>query len=240
MKKGLKIGILVGVIVLIIALVGGYFFVNDIMQKAKIVEEFKNMEEMTNSEDFNMEALKEKTSNIVSSGKYATVEKAAKNYVHDLFSIAFDMRSLLEDEKMAQLLTASNYSKDGPEFVESKKYISETKQKLEDGKNQMLAFLEENKINSYIEAETKDGYCIDLYKQLLSEDIQMSQTEKKELENSLASIDKVISMLDIENEVMDFLITNKGKWQVQGQQILFNSNSLVTQYNAFLTKLRIL
>ena len=65
----------------------------------------------------------------------------------------------------------------------------------------------------------------------------MSDAEKKELESS---IDKVVSMLDIETQVIDFLIENKGKWKVQGDQVLFDSNSLVIEYNGFLTKLRIL
>lgn len=239
MKKGKIIGIIVGAIVLVLIIAGviGYFFVNDVTQKAKIVEEFKQIEELTNSEDFTMEQLNEKTGNIVSSGKYAAVEKAAKNYANDVFGTAFEIKALLQDEKMAQLLTASNYEEDGPEFVETKKYISETKQQLEDGKAKMLSFLQEDKINSYIEAETKDAYAIDLYKQLLAEDLEMSDSEKKELETS---IDKVISMLNIEEEVINFLIENKGKWQVQGEQVLFDSNTLVTEYNAFLTKLRIL
>lgn len=237
MKKGVKIAIIVVVIVLAIALVGGYLFFNSIMQKAKIVEEFSQIEALTNSEDFDINALNEKTSNIVTSGKYATVEKAAKKYASDLFNTAFEIKGLLEDEKMAQLLTAKNYEEDGPEFVESKKYIAETKQKLEDKKTEMVSYLEEEKINSYIESETKDGSSINLYKELLAEDIKISETQKKELETS---IDKVVSMLDIAEEVIDFLISNNGQWKVQGEQILFNSNSLVTTYNGFLTKLRIL
>lgn len=237
MKKGVKITIIVGIIVLAIALVGGYLFFNSIMQKAKIVEEFSQIEALTNSEDFDINALNEKTSNIVTSGKYATVEKAAKKYASDLFNTAFEIKGLLEDEKMAQLLTANNYEEDGPEFVESKKYIAETKQKLEDKKTEMVSYLEEGKINSYIESETSDGSCINLYKELLAEDIKISETQKKELETS---IDKVVSMLGIAEEVIDFLISNNGQWRIQGEQILFNSNSLVTTYNGFLTKLRIL
>ncbi len=237
MKKGLIIGIIIAVIVLVAVLAGGYLFVNDTKQKAKILETFAEIEEITKSGNFNMEQLNEKTRTIVSSGKYAKVEKAAKNYASDLFGKAFEIKSMLEDEKMAQLLTASNYAEDGPEFVESKKYISETKQKLEQGKTEMLGYIEEGKINSYIEAETTDGYCIELYQQLLSEDIEMSDAEKKEFETS---IDKVISMLQIEEEVLNFLTENKGKWEIEGEQVLFNSNSLVIQYNGFLTKLRIL
>lgn len=237
MKKNVKIIIIVGVIILAIALVGGYFFVNDIMQKGKLVDELSQIEEMTSSGEFDMEKLNEKTSNIVTSGKYAKVEKAAKNYASDVFNTANEIKTLLEDEKMAQLLTASNYKADGPEFVETKKYLSETKEKLETLKAEMMGYLEEGKINSYIEAETKDSYSIELYKNLLKEDIEMPESERKELEQS---IDKVVSMLNIAEEIINFLVENKGQWEVQGEQVLFNSNSLVQQYNGFLTKLRIL
>lgn len=237
MKKGVKIGIITGVIILIVATAGGYFFINDRTQKAKIMEEFSQIEELTKSEDFDIDALNKKTSTIVTNGKYANVEKAAKNYASDLFNTAYEIRTVLEDEKLAQMLTASNYEQDGPEFTATKKYLSETKQKLEDGKTKMLSYLEENKINSYIEAETKDAYSSELYKQLLREDIEISDKEKDELNKS---IEKVQSVLSIEEEIIDFLIQNKDQWKVQGGQILFNSNNLVIKYNGFLTKLSIL
>lgn len=237
MKKEAKIAIVVGVIVLALILLGGYLFFKDNKEKIKIVGEFQKIEALTNQENFKKEELDEITNHIVATGKYASVEKAGKKYANDIFNTAYELKTLLEDEKMAQVLTASNYQEDGPEFVETKKYLSETKQKLEDGKAQMLAYVQEDKINSYITNETTDEACITLYKQLLAEDINMSEAEKNEL---ASSIDKVVSMLDIEIEVIDFLIANKGKWQIQGEQVSFNSNSLVQQYNAFLTRLRIL
>ncbi|MCI8636824.1 MAG: hypothetical protein HFJ36_03050 [Clostridia bacterium] len=239
MKKGAKIGIIVGVIaVIIIGIIGtvGYMFFNDTMQKAKIVDEFAQLEQLTKNGNFELDQLKEKTSNIVTTGKYASVEKAAKNYATELFTTAFELRALLEDEKMAKLLTAENYETDGPEFTETKKYISEKKTNLEEKKAQMLTYFDEGKINSYIEAETTDESCVSLYKELLAQDIKMSDAEKKELETS---IDKVISMLGTEEEVINFLIENKGKWEVKNNQVMFNNNSLVIKYNSFLTKLRI-
>ncbi len=237
MKKNVKIIIIAGVIILAIALVGGYFFINDMKQKEKLVDELSQIEEMTKSGEFDMEKLNEKTSNIVTTGKYAKVEKAAKNYASDVFNKANEIKTVLEDEKMAQLLTASNYKTDGPEFVETKKYLSETKEKLQNFKTEMFGYLEEGKISSYIEAETTDSYSIELYKELLKEDIEMPESERKEMEQA---IDKVASMLDIAEEIINFLVENKGQWQVQGEQIVFNSNSLVQKYNGFLTKLRIL
>lgn len=237
MKKGAKIAIIAIVIVLAIIFLGGYLFFNDVMQKAKIVEEFQQIEALTSQEDFEKEKLDEITNRTVVTGKYASVEKAGKKYANDIFSTANELKSLLLDEKMAQILTAENYQKDGPEFVESKDYISKTKEELQNGKTEMLSYLEEDKINSYIEQETTDESCKQLYRQLLSEDINLSEAEKKDLETS---IDKVITMLDIETEVIDFLIANKGKWQIEGEQVAFASNQLVQEYNAFLSRLRIL
>ena len=235
MKKGVKIAIVVGVIILVIALAGGYFFMNDVAQKAKILKEFAQIEELTNSENFDMATLNEKTNTIVTSGKYAKVEKAAKKYTYDLFDIAFKIKDLMEDEKMTQLLTAENYKEDGPEFAETKKYISETRKQLQDEKNEMLAYLEQDKINSYIEAETTDEYYTNLYKELVTQDIEILNTEKNELEEA---INMIVSLLDTEEEVIDFLIANKGKWKIQGEQILFDTNELVQTYNEFLTKLQ--
>ena len=106
MKKGAKIGIIVGVIaVIIIGIIGtvGYMFFNDTMQKAKIVDEFAQLEQLTKNGNFELDQLKEKTSNIVTTGKYASVEKAAKNYATELFTTAFELRALLEDEKNGNL-----------------------------------------------------------------------------------------------------------------------------------------
>ena len=237
MKKGVKIAIIVGAIFLVIAFVGGYFFINDVVQKAKILEEFEKIEEITNSENFDMESFNNTTSTIVATGKYANVEKAAKKYASDLFNTVFRIKTLMEDEKMTKLLTAENYQNDGPEFVQTKKYLSETKQQLEENRQEMLSYLEETKINSYIEAETTDESSVNMYKEFVTQDIEISDTERKELENAM---NKIVKMLEIAEEVIDFLITNNGKWKVQGGQILFNSNNLVVTYNGFLTKLRIL
>lgn len=237
MKKGSKIGLIVGAIILIIAIVGGYFFINDATQKAKIVEEFEEIQKITKSSDFNMDQLNEKTGNIVTSGKYAKVEKAAKTYASDVFSTAFEIRTIIGDEKISKILTADNYESDGPEFTETKQYLSDTKNKIEELKTKMLDIIKEEKINSYIESETQDSYSIELYKELLKKDIEISDTEKNTLEQS---IDKVINMLSIEEEVINFLIENKGKWKVQGGQIVFNTNDLVVKYNGYITKLRIL
>lgn len=235
MKKGVVIAIIVGVIALAVAGFAVFFFLNDATQKVKIMEEFSEIGEMAKKEDFSKEMLDEKTNTVVTEGKYATVEKAAKKYASEFFDVAFKIKETMEDEKMLNILTAENYQNDGPEFAETKAYLADMEKKIEDYRTEMFSFLEENKINSYIENETNDKSSRDLYKQLVTEDIQMSETEKEELETAM---NKVKSLLEIANEVIDFLKENQGNWQVQGEQVAFVNNQLITKYNSFLSKLQ--
>lgn len=236
MKKGVKIAIIVGVILFVIILAGAYLFVRDITERGKLIAEFEEIDKITDSESFDREELNKKTSNIVTTGEYATVEKAAKTYVSNLFQTVSKIREIVEDEKMTQVLTASNYEEDGPDFIKTKQYLSTTKEQLEEKRSEMFEYLEEEKINSYMPKEVGD-YYMKLYQQLVTDDIEILEDKKKELDESINS---VLSLLDTEEEIIDFLIANKGKWkiQVQEQQILFNTNELIQTYNDLLSKLQ--
>ena len=47
-----------------------------------------------------------------------------------------------------------------------------------------------------------------------------------------------MNLLNNVEETIDFLIANKGKWQIQGEQVMFNSNELVQTYNNLISKLQ--
>lgn len=236
MKKSVKITLIViSVLIVVAILVGGYIFTKDIAQKNKLMDELAKMESITSDVNFEKSKLEERTNIIVAEGKYAIVEKAFKNYISDVYDTAYEVRDLLEDEKMTKLLTPENLKNDGPEFTETKQYLTNTKKQLTEKKESMISYLKEDKINSYIEAETKDSYCINLYKELITDDIKTLEQEGNELN---ASMDTVMNLLNNVEETIDFLIANKGKWQIQGEQVMFNSNELVQTYNNLISKLQ--
>lgn len=236
MKKSVKITLIViSVLIVVAILVGGYIFTKDIAQKNKLMDELAKMESITSDVNFEKSKLEERTNIIVTEGKYAIVEKAFKNYISDVYDTAYEVRDLLEDEKMTKLLTPENLKNDGPEFTETKQYLTNTKKQLTEKKESMISYLKEDKINSYIEAETKDSYYINLYKELITDDIKTLEQEGNELN---ASMDTVMNLLNNVEETIDFLIANKGKWQIQGEQVMFNSNELVQTYNNLISKLQ--
>ena len=88
---------------------------------------------------------------------------------------------------------------------------------------------------SYIENKNLDEYYIDLYKEIaLSEDTALDENNK-EIEESL---NEATQVLDIETQVINFLSENKGKWEIQGENIVFSDESLSDQYNEYISQLK--
>lgn len=86
---------------------------------------------------------------------------------------------------------------------------------------------------SYINDKNLDSYYTDLYKQELVGDIE-SDNETEVVESA---INDVIGILDIYEEVINFLVDNQNSWNVQDDTIEFTSESLQNQYNSLIDKL---
>ena len=140
---------------------------------------------------------------------------------------------ILNDEKLTTILTADNYKQDGKDFVETKNYISTTRDQLETYKTEYKDFFTEDKVMSYINDKNLDSYYTDLYKQELVGDIE-SDNETEVVESA---INDVIGILDIYEEVINFLVDNQNSWNVQDDTIEFTSESLQNQYNSLIDKL---
>ena len=140
---------------------------------------------------------------------------------------------ILNDEKLTTILTADNYKQDGKDFIETKNYISTTRDQLETYKTEYKDFFTEDKVMSYINDKNLDSYYTDLYKQELVGDIE-SDNETEVVESA---VNDVIGILDIYEEVINFLVDNQNSWNVQDDTIEFTSESLQNQYNSLIDKL---
>ena len=86
---------------------------------------------------------------------------------------------------------------------------------------------------SYIENKNLDSYYVDLYKDEFVGDIE-SENDDKTVENS---INDIIELLDISEEVINLLANNPDSWEINGEYIEFNNNSLSEQYDELINKL---
>lgn len=231
MKK--RISIIVGIIILLLIGIFIYSVFSDLKQEEKLKAELSKLNEMLNIEQINTEEIYQKLNQTVTTGAYAKVEKAFKNYLKDNFDISMKIVEILNDDRITTLLTVKNYQDDGKEFIETKKYITDTKIELETCKKKYLEFYTKEKAMSYIQDEKLDDYYINLYEEKLVGDIEATNADQT-VENS---INDIIEILNISEKVIELLSNNQNSWNITEESIYFTDDNLSNQYNSLLENL---
>lgn len=228
MKK--KILITIGVLILLIAILVAIFVVKDLRQEKTLRDEIASIQELAGSEQ--MDAVNEKLGHIVTTGDYAKVEKAVKNYMADNFNNAITIAEVLSDEVLTSALTAENYASDGPDFVKTKLLLSDLQKRLTKAKEEQKRLSTNETVMSYLK-DKEDSYYVELYKEIIGEEESASE-DAIEIGQS---IDEVLDMVAVEQSVIDFLSENKRQWTVQDGIIAFSDEALNVQYNQLLLEL---
>lgn len=231
MKKKVLIVLL---IIIVIALVGvGYFVFTDMEQEEKLKTELSELNDLVNAENINMDAVNEKLNRRITTGDYEKVEDAYKSYLRDNFDNSIQIANILNDEKITTLLTVENYESDGKDFTESKEYITNTRETLEECKAKYTEFLTEEKAMSYINDKGLDSYYTDLYKNEFIGDMSTAAQDT----TVQTSIDEVITILNTSEEVLNLLSENQNNWEIDEENISFNNESLSNQYDELVNSL---
>ena len=231
MKKKFLIAILV--IIVIAFLVVGYFVISDMIQEDKLKTELAEINELSNAETIDMDAINERLDRIITTGDYAIVEGAFKTYLRENFDNSLQIAEILNDEKITTLLTAENYQEDGKDFTESKNYITTTREQLENCKTKYTEFLTEEKAMSYIKDKGLDSYYTDLYKEEFVGDMSSASQDTTVQD----SIDEIIKLLNTSEKVLNLLSENKNSWELDGENIVFDNQNLSNQYDELINSL---
>lgn len=229
MKK--KILIIIVIVAIIILGLITYFVISDLRQEEKLKSELNELSQLSNAENIDMDKVNEKLNTVVTKDDYAIVEKAFKDYLSDSFENSLEIANILNDEKITQSLTPENYKNDGPEFTNTKEYLTQTIEQLEYCKNKYNEFLTDEKAMSYINDKNLDDYYVNLYKDEIVGDL--SNTDKT-VENS---INEVISLLKQSENIIDFLIENKNNWDIENDNIVFDDTDLAREYDDLVSQL---
>ena len=225
MKKKVLIAVLIIIVIALVVI--GYFGFSDMMQEDKLKTELSEIYQLTNAETIDMDAINERLNRTITKGDYAVVEEAFKSYLKDNFDNSIEIANILNDEKITSLLTVENYKEDGKDFTESKNYITTTRTTLENCKEKYTEFLTEEKAMSYINDKGLDSYYTDLYKEEFVGDMETSESDGI----VESSIDEVISILNTSEEILNLLSENQDSWEIDGEIIVFSSESLSDEYN---------
>ena len=233
MKKAI-IGVIIAIV--LVAVVGiGVLVVNDFRQEDILRQEMLEFENLTRAENIDLDQIDQRIRELKTTGDYGIIEKAMKDYLADVVNVTVSIADILNDERIINALTPENYTEDGPDFVQTKQFLEEAKGKMEQYKTEVLTLLTNEGAMSYIENKNLDDYYIDLYKEIaLSEDTAIEE-DNAELE---ASLDEAMSIIDTESQVINFLAENKSGWEIQGENIVFNSEELQNQYDELVSQIQ--
>lgn len=228
MKKKIfiGIGIFVGIILVLIGVLVG----KDLKQESNLKKELNEISEMVSDPDGDFKEISRRLNTTVTTGDYQKIEKAAKKYFTDILDDLIDLVTVLNDERITNILTVDNYVNDGKEFLTTRKYIKDTKEKLITGRDSYYELFTEEKVMTYLDGLTIDDYYRDFYRNEIIGDIENEKNDK----TVEKAINQIIDMLDDSEKIINFLVDNKNAWEVEGDTIVFDTNELVDQYNNLL------
>lgn len=229
-KKKIILGIAALAIIALSAIT--YGVVNDLNQEEKLKKEIDYLDEITSNEKYDKKEINKILNRVVTKGEYRKVETAYKNYMTDCFGIICEMKAVMEDERLVKVLSAENYQKDGPDFVETKNFLAKAKTVLSEDLNKLQEYFTEEKAMSYLDKNI-DDYYKDYYKKEVIGEVD-NINDDKTIENS---INDLVSLITDEEAIINFLINNKGNWEIDNNEIVFYTNSLTDQYNNLLSKI---
>lgn len=98
MKKILII--IIGIVLFIFILITAYYIKKDMGEEGKLKREINNLHDLLTHDITNYDKINEKLNTIVTTGDYAKVEKAAKNYFSDIFINSFLIMEIINDDKI--------------------------------------------------------------------------------------------------------------------------------------------
>lgn len=172
-----------------------------------------------------------------SNGGYAVVEKTIKDYL-DYYAVNIQKLSqMLDDPKLAEMLSYDNYSKDGPNFNESLKYLEDNKKSFNKIVDELLENMNEDNISKRILEKTDDSYYISLYK-----DIMFSDEMSDELNNINDLLNNVKTdandIYDTCITVLNYLKVYQGEWALEDGEIKFKTQDMYDYYTGLVNKVK--
>lgn len=233
MKKYGKIskGILILIIVicvlavLVASAIGVYFF-----DKQNKINQEKILDDVTTSMHTSTNFDKE----IKTTGNFAKVEKALKEYYVEYINTSSDLLSIYSKNLLGNSLTASNISSDGPEFIKSKKNIKNIKE----SENSMFVKYDELISDEYINSKADELNLSEYYSNLFISKLNNNLKVKEDVTTLKEVVAEYDKWLDKINNIFDFLNKNKQNWKISGNNVMFTNANLVFEYNSMITDLK--
>lgn len=228
--------LIIAIIILAIALIIGISLKigTDFSKETKIKNEVKLIVEYLDKGLYNDEELtKVLNREVVESGEYSIVEKSIKSYYKDLQADLSNFDFLISEDNFSNYLSGSNLKEDRPSFIKSKDNLHNTKSQITEVFTGLDSHLNDKSLKIiYIADKDVKSYYKEFYLSLIDEYL-----DEDFYNNIKTSKENTLSKIDTYNEALDFLIANKGHWDIDKEVIIFDDNIYYEEYLSITNKL---
>lgn len=220
MNKSVKIIlIVVGVLMFAFSILIAGIVIDDLKMEGRLN---KIVEGLASEEVINMK--------IETTGDYAKVEKMIKTDYNDFYKLVDKVINEYGNPIIANCLSARNYDKDGPEFINTKAELEQLKIKRKEINDKMLDIVSSKNIELKIKENKLSDYYVDLYKEYTDGLRILIKDVIREDESFNETIDGVI-------EILDFLTSKKDHWTIEEENIVFDDQDILDKYNWLVDKI---
>lgn len=235
-KSKKKVIITVVVILVLILLVAGGFIFYHGNQTGKLIAEVNKLSEiqMTNADGTLVEEPIDME--IKTTGSYAVVEETFKNYMNEIVTDTQALVDALDQEKIMNLVSIDNMKEDGPDFINSKEEITTMRDAISNYVAKMESLANEETLLSRIDDKDIGEYYKELYRQLATDE-ESGVSLKDAIDDLKTNEEEVVQALNDLESIFNFLSDNKAEWQIEGEQIVFTTESSYEEYTNLMESL---
>ena len=224
--KRKKFGILFLISFIFIFLIIGFSIIYHQVQEQRLKREVQQLMQLDITKDRYQTPLK-------TLGFYRVVESAIKEYLDSYASSLQEVLHITTDEQFTQLLSVNNYQEDGPDFTQSRMYVSSQQQKFNEEIDLLIDSCSEEAISSYIQDKSLSDFYVSLYEDLMFDD-GMSNDFQASQDLLLSHKDEVNQIFQVSLDIFDFLSLHADSWKIEDGEIQFQTSELLNQYNALI------
>ena len=234
-KKLIK-NIIISIVIVVVIIIGLIFFTafKELQEEDILKQEIINYSNKDLSKDNYPIEVK-------TTGDRAYVEEAVKKYYKSLSDSVKIINSLLNDEKLTNILTINSLRNDSPNYTKSHTLISDTKSKVTKELENISRLCEEDTIKNLIDKEklSDSEYYYDFYLKLMytKKDLENFKSTKKEMETLSNKLNEFLNKVD---EILTFLETNANYIEYTDTDIYISDNNILNKYNNLIEELKLM
>ena len=208
----------------------GYFIVYHQVQKNRLITDVSELVQ----NNFLGEV---KFSNYSVSGKYLQIEDSMEEFFSDFYQQYQKVLSYSQDSQTKSLLSVSNYSKDGTDFVSSISFVEEQKSQYNQDMERLLKYTKKSFIKDYIADLDISSYYKNLYNDMMFQNgiyHKLSNCRGVFLRNQ----EDMNQVYDVSLQVFKFLKKYADDWKIENNEIQFSTQTLVQQYTSLVSSIQ--